>query len=115
MTTRPSHSVSAACPIGSVQGSPSTVAIAITDGDIPAVTVSFDAASYTANEGGNAVTVQVRLSADPERTVTIPLTATGRNGAETDDYSTCNRANLTFNPTETVQTFTLTADRRRHR
>ncbi len=59
-------------------GSPSTVAIAITDGDIPAVTVSFGAASYTANEGGNAVTVQVRLSADPERTVTIPLTATGR-------------------------------------
>ena len=90
-------------------GSPSTVAIAITDGDIPAVTVSFGAASYTANEGGNAVTVQVRLSADPERTVTISLTATGRNGAETDDYS-MQPANLTFNPTETVRTVTITAE-----
>ena len=91
------------------QGSPSTVAIAITDGDIPAVTVSFGAASYTANEGGNAVTIQVRLNADPERTVTIPLTATGRNGAETDDYS-MQPANLTFNPTEIVRTVTITAE-----
>ena len=49
------------------------------------MTVSFARASYTASEGGNAVTVQVRLSADPERTVIIPLTATGRNGAGSDD------------------------------
>ena len=85
-----------------------TATVAITDTNVPAVAVSFGQASYEASEGGRAVTVRVRLSADPERTVIIPLRATPRNGAGTGDYRV-DPARLTFNPTDTRQTFTLTA------
>ena len=47
----------------------------ITDDDVPNVTVSFEKDTYTVAEGSN-VTVKVKLDADPERTVTIPITAT---------------------------------------
>ena len=50
--------------------------VSLADNDGPDVTVQFGAASYTATEGGAAVTVAVTLSADPERTVTVPLTVT---------------------------------------
>ena len=50
----------------------------ITDDDVPGVTASFEQATYTVAEG-STVTVKVTLSADPERTVTIPLTATGQD------------------------------------
>ena len=53
------------------------------DGSTPVpVTVEFGAATYTATEGGSAVTVTVNLSADPERSVTIvgPSTPPGRTG-----------------------------------
>ena len=46
----------------------------ITDDDAPAVTVSFEQGAYSVAEG-SGVTVKVQLSADPERTVTIPLSA----------------------------------------
>ena len=51
-----------------------------------AVTATFTQASYTVAEGANA-DVTVRLNKDPERTLTIPLTATGSSGATTADYS----------------------------
>ena len=63
-------------------GTPSTSTVSITDDDDPAVTVSFGAADYaveesddptTVNVQENEVTVTVTLSADPERTVVIPL------------------------------------------
>ena len=47
-----------------------TLHIADNDGET-AVTVSFDAANYTAAEGGAAATVRVRLDAAPGRSVTI--------------------------------------------
>ena len=80
----------------------------IEDDDDPAVTVSFDATTYTAAEGGSAVTVTVTLDKDPERAVTTEVTATPRNGAVAGDYSV-EPTRLTFNPTDTRQTFTLTA------
>ena len=80
----------------------------IEDDDDPAVTVSFDATTYTATEGGSAVTVTVTLDKDPERVVTTEVTATPRNGAVAGDYSV-EPTRLTFNPTDTRQTFTLTA------
>ena len=49
--------------------------MSITDDDDPQVTVSFDPTTYTVNEGSE-VTVTVKLSADPERTVTIPIETT---------------------------------------
>ena len=53
----------------------------------PSVAVSFESASYTAIEGGDAVSVVVRLSADPGWDVTIPLTARPNGGAAANDYT----------------------------
>ena len=57
------------------EGTRDETTVNIRDDDDPEVTVSFGATAYTAPEGGSA-TVQVTLSADPERTVVIPLTKT---------------------------------------
>ena len=73
----------------------------------PVVTVEFDADSYTVAEG-DTQTVTVELSADPLRTITIPVTTTDMDGAESADYSGV-PASVTFNAGETSQTFTFTA------
>ena len=72
-----------------------------------AVTVSFESANYTAEEGGASATVRVLLDAAPGRPVTIELTATGRGGATSADYSV--PSSVTFGASETVKSFTLTA------
>ena len=79
----------------------------ITDNDLPDVTVSFGAATYSVAEG-SSVTVKVTLSAAPERSVTIPLTATNQGGASAADYSGI-PANVVFNSGETEQTFNVAA------
>ena len=68
------------------KGSTNETTVSITDDDVPSVTVSFEQDSYTVAEG-NSVTVKVKLSADPERTVTIPITKTNQGGASISDYS----------------------------
>ena len=81
--------------------------VTITD-DAPAtVTVSFGADRYTIAEGGTAE-VTVTLDVDPERTVTIPITATNENGATDADYSGV-PANVTFESGDTSKTFTFAA------
>ena len=87
--------------------SPSSSAVRIMDDDDPAVTVSFGAATYAAAEGGR-VTVTVRLSAAPERSVTIPITRTEQDGASSRDYSEVT-ASVTFGASETSKTFTFSA------
>ena len=72
----------------------------------PEVTASFGQASYSVAEGDD-VTVTVTLSADPERTVTIPITTSNRAGASNTDYSV--PENVTFNSGETSKAFTFTA------
>ncbi len=72
----------------------------------PEVTVQFGASDHTAAEGGIA-SVDVELSGDPRRTITIPITATGENGATIDDYSV--PSSVTFNAGETSKTLTLDA------
>ena len=72
-----------------------------------AVTVSFESANYTAAEGGASATVRVLLDAAPGRPVTIELTATGRGGATSADYSM--PSSVTFGASETVKSLTLTA------
>ena len=86
--------------------SPSQAVVSITDDDVPNVTVSFEENSYTVAEG-NSVTVKVKLSADPERTVTIPVTATGQGGASNSDYSVA--TSVVFNSGETEKTFSFSA------
>ena len=74
----------------------------------PEVTASFGQAAHTVAEGATQ-SVTVTLSADPERTVTIPIVTMGQDGATDADYSGVPDS-VTFNaggPTE--QTFTFTA------
>ena len=56
----------------------------------------------------NQVTVKVKLSADPERTVTIPINKAEQSGASDQDYSGVPE-NLTFNSGETEKTFVFSA------
>ena len=74
---------------------------------IPAVTVGFAANSYTVAEG-ESVPVVVSLSADPERTLTIPLTPRGQGGASSADHSGI-PASVTFASGETSQMFAVNA------
>ena len=85
--------------------------IAITDDDVPQVTVSFEESSYRVAEGGS-VEVTVTLSADPERDVTVDISATGQEGATEQgnnaDYSGV-PGSVMFGRGTTEQTFTVTA------
>ena len=73
----------------------------------PAITVSFDAETYTATEDGTAATVTVRLSDAPGRAIDIPFTATSTTGAAASDYTV--PRSVSFAATETQKTFTVTA------
>ena len=83
------------------------VAVTVRDDDDPLVEVSFGEPTYTADEGGT-VDVTLTLSVDPERPVTIPVTATEQDGASTSDYSGV-PTNVTFASGETEKTVTFTA------
>ena len=72
----------------------------------PAVTVSFGDTAYAVNEGGS-VAVQVQLSADPQRSLTILLDATPDNGAGTGDFTV--PAQVIFNSGQTLNSVTFTA------
>ena len=98
-----------ALPTGVTAGSPDTTTVSLADNDDPAVTVQFGAASYTATEDGTAATVAVTLSADPERTVVVPLSVTPEGGATTGDY-TLSQMSVTFNSGEMSATVTVTAE-----
>ena len=103
-------------PAGVSAGTPATSAVTITDDDVPSVTVSFGSAAYTVAESDdsdttdvteNTVEVTVTLSADPERTVVIPIEKTNQ-GATTADYSGVPQ-NVTFDSGDTSKSFTFTA------
>ncbi len=87
-------------------GSNETATVTIRDDD-PEIDVEFGAAAYSAGEGGSA-TVEITLSANPERTVTIPLTRTDQGGISAADYTGV-PATVTFNTGETSKTFTFSA------
>ena len=71
------------------------------------VTATFDAGTYDVQEG-ESFQVRVSLGASFEtKTVTLPLVATGENGATADDYSGVPEQ-LVFAPGETEKTFTVT-------
>ena len=94
-------------PTGVSAGTTDEAVVTITDDDVPAVRVSFERSSYRVDEG-SLVTVKVTLNADPERTVTIPITTTDQDGASSADYSGV-PANVTFVPGDTEETITFTA------
>ena len=79
--------------------------------------MSFGSAAYTVAESDdsdtpdvteNTVEVTVTLSADPERTVVIPIEKTNQGGATTADYSGVPQ-NVTFGSGDTSKSFTFTA------
>ena len=82
--------------------------VTVTDDDEAGVTVMFGAGSYTVAEG-EMVTVAVTLSADPERTVVIPITHTPQSGADSPaDYSGV-PPSVTFNTGQMSKTFEFMA------
>ena len=98
-------------------GTTAATTVSITDDDDPEVTVSFGASTYTVAESDDPntspaeehkVTVTLTLSADPERTVIIPITTTNQGGASSADYSGV-PASVSFDSGETSKTFTFTA------
>ena len=90
-----------------VTGAPEQTTVAILDDDDPEVTVHFEQAEYTVSEG-DGISVKIRLDKDPERMVTIPLTATEQDNASNLDYSTV-PSSVTFSAGETEQEFMFSA------
>ncbi len=86
---------------------PSQAIVSITDDDDPEVNADFGQAAYTVAEG-NSVTVEVTLSANPERTVTVGLTKTNEGTTTNGDYSGV-PASVVFNSGETEKTFSFSA------
>ncbi len=83
------------------------LAVGVRGTTIPVVEVQFGAGAYTVSVGSSA-TVEVSLSADPERTVVIPITVTNQGGVTTADYSGV-PTSVTFNPGETSKSFVFVA------
>ena len=95
-------------PTGVSAGNINETTMMITDDDLPSsLTVAFGSPSYSVTEGDD-VEVTVTLSEDPERSVTVPLTATNQGGASDSDYSGV-PPTLTFNSGETEKSFTVEA------
>ena len=89
------------------KGTNGEATVSINDDDNPDLTVKFGAPSYTAAEGGSAA-VKIILSKAPERSVTIPVTATLQGGASASDY-TLSATSASFGANETEKTITLNA------
>ena len=92
-------------PPGVSEGTDNETTVTIIDDD-PAVTISFGAATYSADEGGS-VDVTLTLSEDPQRTVIIPITATNLTMATSADYSVS--TSVTFNSGDTSKTISFSA------
>ena len=98
-------------------GTTDETTVGITDDDDPFVTVEFGASAYTVAESDdtttpgvteNEVEVTVTLSADPERTLVIPIETAEQDDATSADYSV--PASVTFNAGETSKSFTFMAE-----
>ena len=87
------------------EGTRTETTLNIGDDDDPTVTVTFGASAYTVAEGATQQ-VTVTVSADPERTIIIPITATPQGTASAADYSLPPSVNFTDGAS---QVFTFTA------
>ena len=64
------------------------VSVTVLDDEDPQVRVEFGPVpNAVVEEGGNGISFTVRLSKDPERTITIPIRVTHHDGASSDDYT----------------------------
>ena len=110
-------------PSGVSEGTTKETVISITDDDVPSVSVEFGSATYSVEESDdtsttedkeNEAVVTVTLSADPERTVTIPIVKANQGGASSSDYSGVPN-NVVFNSGRHVQDLHLLRNSRHHR
>ena len=88
-------------------GANESATITLTDNDHPEVEVEFGASAYTVAEGASQ-SITVTLNADLERTLIIPIEATGQDGATAADHSGV-PSSVTFNDGEMEKSFTFTA------
>ena len=91
-------------PPGVTEGTDDETTVTIIDDD-PAVTVSFGAATYSVDESGT-VDVTLTLSADPQRPLSIPVSAAGQSGATAADYTPPGSVTFASGDTSKVLTFT---------
>ena len=94
-------------PTGIAPGTNTETTVNITDDDHPGVTVRFERTSYTTAEG-KPVEVKIILSADPERSVTIPVNTTNQGGATDGDYLIL-YPDMTFDIGQTEKIYTFVA------
>ena len=88
---------------------PVTTTVTIGDDDYPNVEVNFEQSTYAVDEGAT-VEVKLTLSADPERSVTIPITTTNQGGVSSSDYGIVpSTLSLTFISGETGKSLTFSA------
>ena len=92
-------------PEGYVPGTHATLEVTVLDDDVPIVSVSFDKAADSGQEG-TEVEVTVRLTQAPEREVVAPITATRGANLAADEHEAV-PSSVTFGPGETEQRFTL--------
>ncbi len=95
-------------PVGVSADKPDTATVFLLDTDMPRLAVSYGAPNYTAAEGGSPAVITVELDADPERTVTVPISVTHNRGASEDDYDGV-PVSMTFSRGDRSKTFTVTA------
>ena len=92
-------------PAGVTEGTNGETTVSITDNDVPEVEVRFRRDSDSIEEGiTNGIIIE--LSADPERTVVVPIVVTHRDGATADDYSGV-PANVVFQPGQILTYFNM--------
>ena len=84
--------------------------VTITQVVLTPVTVSFDQAAYTVEEG-QAASVTLTLTPDPDRDVVIPLLATHLGAASSPDYTLDTRVTFATGVTSSVVIFQATDDR----
>ena len=78
----------------------------------PEVTVSYGSASYSAREGGDAVTIAVQLSEVVNQSLNIPIKIAAEGATEASDFSDDlgGARELSFAPNELEASFTITAN-----
>ena len=98
-------------PTGVTAGTPFTTTVNLDDNDTTTTpTVRFGASQYAATEGGAAAAVTVELTTALTHEVTVPVTATPKGGATTDDYTLSpTPVTVTFAAGHTTATFEVTA------
>ncbi|CAN5754779.1 hypothetical protein BH10CHL1_BH10CHL1_39550 [soil metagenome] len=92
-------------PMNAQLGAPATATLTLTDNDNPP-TVQFSNATYNVNENGGTATITATLSNPSGLAATINYATSNGNATASSDYTAVN-GTLTFNPGETLKTFTV--------